>query len=184
MAIDDAGDVMRALRQDPFKSYNFLVTLVDTSGSPLGIVSSVLSGIQNVVLGGFTECSGLEMTLEIEERKEGGSNGTVLKFPTRMTWTNLRLKRGVTLSEDLWNWHYEFVQGNFGKRRDGISVLQSDLHVPIKVWHFRRGLPIKWTGPTFDAARGQVAVEEIEIAHEGLQLYSPGSLLGATGVSF
>jgi phage tail-like protein len=175
MALNVAG-----VRIDPVGSYNFLITLVDSSS----VLTSVLIGIQNVVLGGFTECSGLEMSLDVEEYQEGGRNGTVLKFPTRVTWTNIRLRRGVALSDDLWNWHYGFVEGK-GKRRDGIIVLQNDLHIPVKVWHFTRGLPVKWTGPSMDATQSQVAIEELEIAHEGLKLYAPGAAIaGATGVSF
>ncbi|MBZ0120152.1 MAG: phage tail protein [Sandaracinaceae bacterium] len=182
--VDDLRRGARAARLDPFTAFNFLITLVETSDRPQAIVSNLIGVIRDVALGGFKECSGLEMTLDVEERQEGGNNGAVLKFPTRMKWSNLRLKKGVGLSDDLWNWHYEMVEGNFGRRRDGVIILQNELHIPIKAWHFRRGLPIKWTGPSFDATRGEVAFEEIEIAHEGLQLLSLSSLLEAgTGVS-
>jgi phage tail-like protein len=173
MALNLAG-----VRADPILGYNFLITLVDSSS----VLTSVLSGIYNVVLGGFSEASGLEMNLEVEEYKEGGRNDTPRKFPTRVTWSNLRLKRGVAYSDDLWNWHYGFVEGR-GRRRDGVVVLQNDLHVPIKVWYFTRGLPVKWTGPSLDAGQSRVAVEEVEIAHEGLKLYTPGAALGSVGVS-
>lgn len=168
------------IRVDPVAGYNFLITLVDSSS----VLTTVLTGIQNVVLGGFSECSGLEMSLDVEEHQEGGRNGTVLKFPTRVTWSNIRLRRGVALSDDLWNWHYGFVEGR-GRRRDGIIVLQNDLHIPVKVWYFTRGLPVKWTGPSMDATQSQVAIEELEIAHEGLKLLTPGAAIAsATGVSF
>ncbi len=175
-----AVSVGTSVRVDPVGSYNFLITLVDSSSA----LTTVLAMIQNVALGGFSECSGLETTLEVEEYQEGGRNETVLKFPTRVNWTNLRLRRGVTLSDDLWNWYYSFVEGD-GKRRDGVIVLQNDLHVPVKTWHFIRGLPVKWVGPTLDAAQSQIAIEELEIAHEGLKLYSPGAAIAsATGALF
>jgi phage tail-like protein len=152
-------------RIDPVLSYNFSVTLLDSSS----LLTTALSSIQLAAAGGFSECSGLETTLDVEEYKEGGNNGAILKFPTRVTWANIHLKRGVTLSEDLWQWHYDFANG-LGRRRDGIITLQDDLHNPMKIWTFSRGLPVKWAGSAFNAATSQVAIEELEIAHEGLQL--------------
>jgi phage tail-like protein len=148
---------------DPVLAHNFLITLVDSSSG----LATAVSAIRNVVLGGFSECTGLEMSLKVEEYNEGGRNGTVLKFPTRVSWTNLSLRRGVTANTELWDWHYSFVQGR-GKRRDGIIVLQNALHVPVTTWHFKRGLPVKWTGPAMHASQNNVAIETLEIAHEGL----------------
>jgi phage tail-like protein len=170
MAIGIAGQ-----RLDPVMGYNFLITLVDSSS----VLTTVLTGIQNTLLGGFSECSGLQMDIKTEDYNEGGNNGTVLKFPSRVSWTNIRLKRGAALSDDLWKWHYSFVEGK-GKRRDGIIILQSDDHTPVKIWFFTKGLPVKWVGPSMNAAQAQVAVEEIEIAHEGLKMHSPGSIIGAS----
>ncbi len=118
---------------------------------------------------GFSECSGLEMALTTEDYMEGGNNGTVLHLPTRIKWTNLRMKRGIALSDDLWQWHYGFVQGT-GFRRDGVITLLDELKNPVKVWSFKRGLPVRWAGPSLNAAQSQIAFEEIEIAHEGLTL--------------
>jgi phage tail-like protein len=122
-----------------------------------------------VPVAGFSECGGLEMSLDVEEFKEGGNNGASLRFPTRVKWTNLKLKRGLTDSDDLWLWHFEFVQGTV-KRHDGLITLQDEQQNAVKTWSFRRGLPVKWTGPALNAAQGQVAIEELEIAHEGLRL--------------
>jgi len=164
-------------RLDPVMGYNFLITFVESSS----LLASVLSGIQNVVLGGFSECTGLESALQIEDYNEGGNNIGALRFPTRIAWTNIRLKRGAALSDDLWKWHYSFLEGT-GKRRDGVITLQNDRHEPVKVWYFTRGLPVKWTGPALNAMQSQLAVEELEIAHEGLKLYSPGATAaGAIG---
>jgi phage tail-like protein len=154
---------------DPFRGFNFVVSLIDSSSMLTFAVTSLGSG----ALAGFSECSGLEMSMDIEEYKEGGNNGTVLRFPTRVKYTNLRLKRGITFATDLWQWHYDFTQG-VGTRRDGIVVLQDEQHTPSVVWSFTRGLPVKWTGPSFNASQSQVAFEEIEIAHEGLTLSSMG----------
>ena len=154
-----------ALRIDPYRAFNFVISLIDSSS----VLAAVSTAIGSTVLGGFSECGGLEMSMDIEEYREGGNNGTVLKFPTRIKWANLRLKRGVALSDDLWLWHYGFAQGQV-QRRDGIVTLQDEEQVPVKIWSFRRGLPVKWTGPALNATQNQVAIEELEIAHEGLRL--------------
>jgi len=176
------GNVTRAVT-DPVMSFNFAISMVEASTSVSSILTTVATGIQNVALGGFSECSGLEVRMEPESYSEGGNNKTVLKFASRVSWTNIKLKRGVTLSDDLWNWHYSFVQGK-GKRRNGVIALLNSLHIPIKVWYFERGLPVRWTGPSLNASTSQVAVEELEIAHEGLRQFALGSTVNLTGVSF
>jgi phage tail-like protein len=165
------------LRSDPVLNHNFVISLIDTS-STLAIVKTVaMSAIFDVALGGFNECTGLEMSLQIEEYREGGNNGTVLKFPTRVTWSNLVLKKGIGLT-GLWDWLYDFTQGR-GRRRDGVVVLMNDLHEPTNIWYFRRGLPAKYTGPSLNATQNNVAIESIEIAHEGIYQV-PYAGLGAT----
>jgi phage tail-like protein len=155
------------IRSDPVLNHNFLISLMDTS-SALALASSLaMSAIKDVAIGGFSECTGLEMSLDVEEYKEGGRNGETLKFPTRVKWSNITLKKGVGNGTDLWDWHYGFVEGK-GKRRDGIIVLQNELHVPNNIWYFRRGLPVKYTGPALNATQNNVAIESIEIAHEGI----------------
>jgi phage tail-like protein len=156
-----------ALRLDPVLNHNFVISLIDTS-STLGAIGSIaMSAIFDVALGGFNECSGIEMSMQPDEFKEGGRNSEVLKFPTRVTWGNITLKKGVGVRQALWDWHYGFVEGT-GKRRDGLIVLLTDLHVPNNIWYFRRGLPVKYTGPTMNATQNNVAIESIEIAHEGI----------------
>jgi phage tail-like protein len=170
-----------ALRGDPVLSHNFVISLLDSS-STSGLLGSIsMSAIFDVALGGFSECSGLEMSLQVEEFKEGGNNGRMLKFPTRVTWSNLTLKKGLGVGTALWDWHYGFAEGQ-GRRRDGVIVLLTDLHVPNNIWYFRRGLPVKYTGPALNATQSSVAIESIEIAHEGiLQLPSVGlAAVGAT----
>ena len=157
------------LPSDPFRGFNFVVSLMDSSS----LLTFALSALEGGVLACFSECSGLETSMDIEEYKEGGNNGTVLLFPTRLKPSHLKLKRGMTFAGDLWQWHYNFSLG-IGKRRDGMVILQDEQHNPSVVWSFTRGLPVKWTGPTFNAGQSQVAFEEIEIAHEGLTISSLG----------
>lgn len=162
-------------RLDPLPAYNFLITLIDSSGALGGAVGAAAG----LVMGGFTECRGLESGLEVETYLEGGVNDRVHRFPTRMSYPNITLLRGVGLGEDLWLWHQEFQQGK-GSRRDGLIILQDNLKLPIKTWSFSNGLPVKWTGPALNAGESAVAIESLEIAHEKLELVaSPGALLDA-----
>lgn len=155
------------VRTDPLMGHNFLISLLDTSSTWATFKTAAISAVTDVALGGFSECSGLEMSLDMEEVEEGGRNGTKLKFPTRVKWQNLTLKKGVGAGTALWDWHYGFAEGQ-GKRRDGIIVLQNDLHIPNNIWYFRRGLPVRYSGPSLNAGQSAVAIESIEIAHEGL----------------
>jgi phage tail-like protein len=140
------------VRIDPYGAFNFLISFAGAG-----------------TLGGFSECAGLEMTLDIEEYREGGNNSTTLRFPSRIKWTNLRLKHGLTSRNDLWLWHYSFVQGSV-QRRDGLITLQDEQKNAVRSWSFTRGIPVKWSGPTMNASQSQIAIEELEIAHEGLSL--------------
>jgi phage tail-like protein len=151
-----------AMRIDPPGAYNFLVVLVPSAGASLPAFALAAAG-------GFSECSGLEATLQIEEYREGGWNRGLRRFPSGAAWTNLRLRRGIAFTDDLWSWYAGFVEGR-GTRRDGIVFLRNDLRVPVKGWRFTRGLPVRWTGPALNAAQSGIAVEELEIAHEGLEL--------------
>jgi phage tail-like protein len=164
------------IRIDPVPGFNFYISLIDYSGT-LALATSAVSAVSAVVGGGFSECSGLDATLQVEEYMEGGENSYVHKFPTRMTYGNITLKRGVTFAEDLWNWHAAYANGT-GKRRDGVIVLLDEMQLlPIKTWRFKRGLPLKWTGPTLNASQSAIAIESLEIMHQGLELYSVGTAI-------
>ncbi len=154
-----------ARSQNPLPAFMFRVTLLRRDGSQLDVA-------------GFSECSGLESTMALEEYPEGGVNDRVHRFASRFTYTNIVLRRGVGLSEDLWLWHQSFLEGK-GKRRDGLIVLQGEGQIPVKIWIFSRGLPVKWTGPAFNAQASELAIEALEIAHEKLELVSPGVAAGA-----
>ena len=115
---------------------------------------------------GFSECGARDVARVAEEYNEGGRN-SALKFPTRVSWGNLTLKKGLGLGTALWDWHYGFVTGK-GKRRDGMIALLNDQRVPVTVWYFR-GLPVKYSGPeVLNATQNNVAIESIEISHEGI----------------
>jgi phage tail-like protein len=166
-------------RLDPVMACNFRISLLDSTSSLSAVATVALSSVLSHPAGGFSECTGLEMALDVQEFMQGGGNDTVLKFPTRIKPTTLVLKRGLTTKTDLWLWFYGFVRG-VGRRRDGLVIVQNAAHDPHTVWGFRRGLPVKYAGPQLSASHSAVAIESIEIAHEGLyQMAGAGPLAQA-----
>lgn len=156
------------VRTDPTLSHNFLISLIehDVTGTALALAVAKTAAF-DIALGGFSECTGLGMTLETEPVQEGGQNSFVHNLPTRVTWDTLTLKKGMGAGADLWDWHYGFVEGK-GVRRDGIVTLLNDLRLPTHIWYFRRGLPVRYLGPSLNAGQSTVAIEQVEIAHEGI----------------
>jgi phage tail-like protein len=123
--------------------------------------------LNELVVAGFSECGGLELRTEFQEFAEGGMNTFVHKLPGRTTQSDLRLRRGVA-DRVLWDWYAELVKGTV-RRRDGAILVRSiDGAEVVAEWQFRRALPVKWVGPELDAAQSRIAVETIELAHEGL----------------
>jgi phage tail-like protein len=175
----------RYQRRDPLMGYNFQVSLLDSKGTDgVGMATIGLSTAGLRTLAAFSDISGLEMAMDVEEYQAGGINDHVLKFPGRVRWSNLTLKRGLvakrdpTDGSDLWSWYEGFLDG-VGVRRDGIIILLDDQREPKITWSFRRGLPLRWTGPSLNAGQSQVAIESIEIAHEGIRRVKGGGELGA-----
>jgi len=166
-------------RRDPLLAFNFHVSLFDSTTSPgAGLTSIVLQPLVSNPLAGFSECTGLEMTLDLEDYPEGGNNGTVLKFPKRAKYGELTLKKGVTKDSQLFDWFYGFTQGA-GKRKDGVITLRDARGKPHTVWGFSRGLPSKYSGPALNAQQNAVAIQSITIVHEGLYLMGGAAALGA-----
>jgi phage tail-like protein len=172
------------LRLDPPLNHNFLVLMADTSSASSLLTSGLLSLAGDALLGAFSEVSGLEMVLEEEKLHEGGLNHTEHRFPTRMTWPNIKLQRGVSrVSQSGWDWLYGIGHGKV-KRMDGIIMLMDRLHIPHNVWTFKNAFPVHFTGPTMKGGGNEVAIETLELVHEGLwQLSVLKEAAGVAGIS-
>ena len=171
-------------RRDPLLAYNFQVSLLDSKDSGgAGLTTIALSTAGMRTMAAFSEVSGLELSMEVEEYHAGGFNDGVLKFPGRVKWSNLVMKRGLLAkrdpmdTSDLWTWYEAYLDGR-GVRKDGIIVLLDQDRKPKITWSFRRGLPLRWSGPSLNATQSQVAIETIEIAHEGVRLVRSGGVVG------
>jgi phage tail-like protein len=119
-------------------------------------------------IGRFSECTGISVEVETKEYAEGGSNDFVHKLPTRVKYPNIVLKRGVTHEEALLKWFLD--SRSAPQRRDmTISLLGPGLGL-VRSWVFMNAYPVKWTGPNMNANSNSVAVETLEIVHNGLQV--------------
>ena len=119
--------------------------------------------------GGFSECSGLQLETEVQEYPEGGLNTHVRKFPTRTKQTNMTLKRGHRRSACCGTGTPASSKGE-SRPRDGSIVVRDPSGERVLVeWHFPRGFPCKWIGPDLNATQNTVAVETLELCHQGLE---------------
>lgn len=155
---------------NPLPGFRFAVSFAQAT-LPAGAVAS--GGVDEIAAG-FQEVSGLESSIEIFDYKEGGRNDTTRKFATRTNFGNITFKRGVATTPDLWDWYDRVRRGSFGLRRT-ILIAQLDYAGDAAlVWYVNRALPSKYVGPSWNSEQSSVAIESLEIAHEGLDLV-PGS---------
>jgi phage tail-like protein len=127
--------------------------------------------------GGFQECSGLEIEMDVSEYQEGGRNDGTIRQVGRAKYSPLVLKRGMfygssgAVNRDLWKWLQGVASGERPVARyDGVIDVMGQAEDVVATWVFDRGLPARVKGPELNARTGEVAVEEIHIAHEGLRL--------------
>lgn len=129
--------------------------------------------IDGLALVDFSECSGLTGEVTVEEYVEGGENRFAYRLPSRATFPNLVLSRGVATSRELWDWYAEFLaEGRVVPREGQVQLLAwlSGALVPARVWAFTRAYPVKMTGPDLNAQSPAIAIESLELAHHGLHL--------------
>lgn len=101
------------------------------------------------------------------EYREGGDTA-VRKLPGLTKYASITLKRRITTNRDLWDWRQSVVNGQT-QRRNGVIVLLDDARTPVVRWRFHNGWPAKLEGPSLNAGANEVAIESIEIVHEGLE---------------
>jgi phage tail-like protein len=137
-------------RVDPYLSCHFLIE------------------IEGLVVGGFSEVTGLTVEVEVEEYREGGLNAYVhrLAGPARYP-NNLVLKHGLTDSDTLWSWHQDVASGHIQRRNGSIILLDSAGEEQWR-WNFVDAYPVRWVGPDLRAGSAEVAIETLELAHRGL----------------
>lgn len=159
-----SSDVIPSL-EDPLPSYRFLVSL-DPSDAYLPPAQSAL--ITLIALGQFSEVTGLGAELEVLAHPEGGRNDYVHQLPVRHSYSRIVLSRGIVRDPGLFFWYQAGLTQSIGARRDGAIILLTPAGKLAIGWIFRGGLAAGWKGPEMRAGQDAIAVESIEIAHEGL----------------
>lgn len=136
-------------RSDPFTGFSFELKL------------------EGLVVGGFSEVSGLAAEIDIEEYREGGSNDFVHRLPKVTKYGNLVLKRGITESNELYKWYKDVVRGIIQRRTVTVNLLDTQKRI-LKVWNFKNAFPVKWNASDLKSDGNTILVESVELVHQGL----------------
>lgn len=141
-----------AERRDPYRSFNFQLE------------------IDGVPLGAFSEVSGLTAEGDAVDYREGiDVQQNVRKLPGLRKYSNITLKRGYTQDKSLWRWYGNIVNGQ-PDRRDVTIVLLNEARQPVLRWHAESAWINKIEGPSLKAAGNEIAMESVELVHEGLTI--------------
>lgn len=138
-------------RNDPLRGYNFRVE------------------IHGVARNGFRECSGLDASSPPVEYREGTEKVyTNRKLPGLVKYSNIVLKGGIIQDTSLWDWRKKTIDGKT-QRQSGSIILFDESGQEKRRWNFVNGWPTVWNGPGLNATATEVAIETLEIAHEGIE---------------
>lgn len=120
---------------------------------------------------GFTEISGLTQENQPIEYRDGSfPEYSSIKMPGLRKFSNITLKRGIVKSDNEFATWLSTVKLNTVERRDLVVSLLNEDHQPVMAWKVHNAFPVKVEGPGLKASGNEVAIESIEIAHEGLEL--------------
>lgn len=122
----------------------------------------------------FREVEGLSANIEVLEYQEGGENRKMHKLLGQTRFSNLVLRRGVSDSLVFWKWIETTIQGQKIERKNGAVILLNRDGTPAMRWTFERAWPCRYEGPELDATASGIAIEAIELAHEGVTKMSKG----------
>lgn len=144
-----------ASRKDPYKGFRFLVE------------------IEGIVQAGFSEVTIPDSAQDPVEYREGSDLPTVRKIPGLVKYGNVVLKWGTTDSTELFEWRYQVESGMVGDARKNMAVIVLDEEGQMAArWEFREAWPTKYDAPDLKASGNEIAIETLEIAHEGMRRVS------------
>lgn len=191
----------------PVPNFNFTITMWDVPVDPVtdknalgatltSVASAALDLLGTTIFGAFAEAQGIDSDLEIETYQEGGLNTQPHRFFKHTKYQNLVLKKGVTSNAAIWDWHNQIVSNKKKVRKSGVLVLyeRGGLNLvgaglpgldrmPAAIWMFNNGLPERVHGPSLNAKGNEIAIETLEISHEGLQRVSPSMIPGLSDIN-
>jgi phage tail-like protein len=120
---------------------------------------------------GFTEVAGLTQEVQLIEYRDGASpDFSPMKMPGLRKYGNITLKRGIVKSDnDFASW-LSTVKMHTVERRDLVVSLLNEDHEPVMVWKISQAFPAKVEGPALKSTGNEVAIESIELAHQGIEI--------------
>ena len=140
------------VRNDPYRGFNFQLE------------------IDGIPRGSFSECSGLTAEGDAVDYREGTDlQPNVRKLVALRKYTNIVLKRGYTQDKSLWAW-YTNIHNGLPDRRNVTVILMNEQRAPVLRWHAENAWINKIEGPSLKASGNEIAIESIELIHEGLTI--------------
>jgi phage tail-like protein len=149
---------MPAKRERPFAQFNFLVDL--GTGNTEGVDA------------GFQECSNVGMEVTVAEYRNGNEKeNSVRKITGLNRATDVTLKRGVVGSSSLYEWLHDIRNGNENALRTvRIHLMSEDRLLTVQTWNLLRARIIKYVSGPFNAKGTDVAMEELTLAYERMEM--------------
>ena len=123
--------------------------------------------IDGLEAGGFSEGSGFDANIDVIDYREGDMVQTPMKLPGLKKYGNITLKQGLTDSVILYEWIITGVDGAVDRKTVTITALDESGE-PAASWQVINAWPMKYTAPDFNATSSEVAIEVLELAHEGM----------------
>lgn len=128
--------------------------------------------VDSITEGVFKEVSGIGSETEVIENRVSGKNGNLIvqKIPGALKWSNIVLRRGVTDDRKLADWRQKIENGQVeSNRKNGTLTCFAPDGSAVAKYTFKNGWPCKYIAPAVDATKNEVAIEELEICHEGIE---------------
>ena len=156
--------------QGPFNALHFEVRI--------SLGDGLSEGSEPLVKAAFAECDGLEVSVEVKSMREGGQNGTHVRLPGPLSFGNVTLKRGMTRSsKSLWKWILGYSPG----ASIDLAIVAINLDEPQYTVTLYNAIPVKLKAPSLNAREGVVAIEELQLSFERMEIdfgSSLGDMLG------
>lgn len=126
--------------------------------------------MDNDMKAAFSECSGLDVQIEKEVYQEGGVNQQQRIFLKHAKFSDVTLKRGITDDPAFWDWINESLTADNSRRRNINILVFNQAGETMQVWRLIGAVPIGWKTPALKADSTTVALEELVLAYEGLEV--------------
>ena len=117
----------------------------------------------------FSECTGLQMELEVMDYQEGGRNDYIHKLPGRLKQANITLRRGIVKKDKLWDWALKAFSGKVERKNVDVVLYASDGQ-QMMMWSLYDAYPVKWIGPGLKASDNSIAVDTFELAYKEIRV--------------